>query len=131
MRRMADDLEDLLDHFGPGPFVLVGHSAGGSSQSTCCSRASGCSATCTPRSARGCPRRRVATWRTTGSPSQWCGAGPHLPRRTLGLPHQPARPDRGPGHGHLRRPSGGRHEQVHPPRRQRGARPLGGRRLSR
>ncbi|MFJ3518837.1 MULTISPECIES: alpha/beta fold hydrolase [unclassified Streptomyces] len=29
MRRMADDLEDLLDHFGPGPFVLVGHSAGG------------------------------------------------------------------------------------------------------
>ncbi|WP_030661392.1 alpha/beta fold hydrolase [Streptomyces rimosus] len=29
MRRMADDLEDLLDHFGPGPYVLVGHSAGG------------------------------------------------------------------------------------------------------
>ncbi|MFB6823328.1 alpha/beta fold hydrolase [Streptomyces virginiae] len=29
LRRMADDLEDLLDHFGPGPFVLVGHSAGG------------------------------------------------------------------------------------------------------
>ncbi|WTV72375.1 alpha/beta hydrolase [Streptomyces sp. NBC_00029] len=29
MRRMADDLEDLLDRFGPGPFVLVGHSAGG------------------------------------------------------------------------------------------------------
>lgn len=27
--RMADDLNDLLDHFGPGPFVLVGHSAGG------------------------------------------------------------------------------------------------------
>ncbi|MFF2789089.1 alpha/beta fold hydrolase [Streptomyces sp. NPDC058049] len=25
---MADDLEDLLDHFGPGPFVLVGHRAG-------------------------------------------------------------------------------------------------------
>ncbi|MGW7552117.1 alpha/beta fold hydrolase [Streptomyces rimosus] len=29
MRRMADDLQDLLDHFGPGPYVLVGHSAGG------------------------------------------------------------------------------------------------------
>ncbi|ONI75172.1 alpha/beta hydrolase [Actinosynnema sp. ALI-1.44] len=29
MRRMADDLGCLLDHFGPGPFVLVGHSAGG------------------------------------------------------------------------------------------------------
>lgn len=29
MRRMADDLTDLLDHFGPGPYVLVGHSAGG------------------------------------------------------------------------------------------------------
>ncbi|MFJ8857401.1 alpha/beta fold hydrolase [Streptomyces sp. NPDC102451] len=29
LHRMADDLEDLLDHFGPGPFVLVGHSAGG------------------------------------------------------------------------------------------------------
>ncbi|GAB2804723.1 alpha/beta fold hydrolase [Streptomyces daliensis] len=29
MRRMADDLHDLLDHFGPGPYVLVGHSAGG------------------------------------------------------------------------------------------------------
>ncbi|WP_370936338.1 alpha/beta fold hydrolase [Amycolatopsis sp. cg13] len=27
--RMADDLVDLLDHFGPGPYVLVGHSAGG------------------------------------------------------------------------------------------------------
>jgi len=27
--RMADDLVDLLDHFSPGPFVLVGHSAGG------------------------------------------------------------------------------------------------------
>ncbi len=27
--RMADDLLDVLDHFGPGPFVLVGHSAGG------------------------------------------------------------------------------------------------------
>ncbi|WP_051164565.1 alpha/beta fold hydrolase [Nocardia testacea] len=27
--RMADDLVDVLDHFGPGPFVLVGHSAGG------------------------------------------------------------------------------------------------------
>ncbi|WP_082239026.1 alpha/beta fold hydrolase [Rhodococcus sp. 311R] len=29
LRRMADDLSDVLDHFGPGPFVLVGHSAGG------------------------------------------------------------------------------------------------------
>ncbi|MEV7425674.1 alpha/beta hydrolase [Streptomyces sp. NPDC091212] len=29
LRRMADDLEDLLDHFGPGPYILVGHSAGG------------------------------------------------------------------------------------------------------
>ncbi|WP_263167393.1 alpha/beta fold hydrolase [Streptomyces sp. SCSIO ZS0520] len=29
LRRMADDLTDLLDHFGPGPYVLVGHSAGG------------------------------------------------------------------------------------------------------
>ncbi|MFC7866981.1 alpha/beta fold hydrolase [Streptomyces murinus] len=29
LARMADDLGDLLDHFGPGPFVLVGHSAGG------------------------------------------------------------------------------------------------------
>ncbi|WP_370947999.1 alpha/beta fold hydrolase [Amycolatopsis sp. cg5] len=29
LRRMADDLVTLLDHFGPGPFVLVGHSAGG------------------------------------------------------------------------------------------------------
>ncbi|WP_280417991.1 alpha/beta fold hydrolase [Nocardia carnea] len=27
--RMADDLVDVLDHFGPGPFVLAGHSAGG------------------------------------------------------------------------------------------------------
>ncbi|MGO2746884.1 alpha/beta fold hydrolase [Microbacterium sp.] len=27
--RMADDLNDLLDHVEPGPFVLVGHSAGG------------------------------------------------------------------------------------------------------
>lgn len=27
--RMADDLGDLLDHFGPGPFILVGSSAGG------------------------------------------------------------------------------------------------------
>lgn len=29
LHRMAIDLEDVLDHFGPGPFVLVGHSAGG------------------------------------------------------------------------------------------------------
>ncbi|MEV0622124.1 alpha/beta hydrolase [Nonomuraea sp. NPDC050404] len=29
LRRMADDLNEVLDHFGPGPFVLVGHSAGG------------------------------------------------------------------------------------------------------
>lgn len=27
--RMADDLIDLLEFFGPGPFILVGHSAGG------------------------------------------------------------------------------------------------------
>lgn len=27
--RMADDLNDLLDHFGSGPYLLVGHSAGG------------------------------------------------------------------------------------------------------
>lgn len=27
--RMADDLNDLLDGLGPGPFVLAGHSAGG------------------------------------------------------------------------------------------------------
>lgn len=27
--RMADDLVDLLDHFRPGPFILVGHSGGG------------------------------------------------------------------------------------------------------
>ncbi|MEE2058611.1 alpha/beta fold hydrolase [Rhodococcus artemisiae] len=27
--RMADDLGDLLDHFGPRPFILVGSSAGG------------------------------------------------------------------------------------------------------
>ena len=27
--RMADDLATVLDHAGPGPFVLVGHSAGG------------------------------------------------------------------------------------------------------
>lgn len=27
--RMADDLVDVLDHFGSGPFVLAGHSAGG------------------------------------------------------------------------------------------------------
>ncbi|KIW11031.1 hypothetical protein PV08_10330 [Exophiala spinifera] len=27
--KMACDLCDLLEHFGPGPFVLVGHSAGG------------------------------------------------------------------------------------------------------
>ncbi|WP_235925942.1 alpha/beta fold hydrolase [Actinokineospora pegani] len=26
---MAEDLGHVLDHFGPGPFVLVGHSAGG------------------------------------------------------------------------------------------------------
>ncbi|MHA7960344.1 alpha/beta fold hydrolase [Streptomyces sp. L500] len=29
LRRLADDLGDLLDHLGPGPFVLVGHSWGG------------------------------------------------------------------------------------------------------
>ncbi|MEU6269935.1 alpha/beta fold hydrolase [Saccharopolyspora shandongensis] len=29
LRRMADDLNEVLDHFEPGPFVLVGHSAGG------------------------------------------------------------------------------------------------------
>jgi len=29
LERMADDLNDLLDHFTPGPFILVGHSAGG------------------------------------------------------------------------------------------------------
>jgi len=29
LRRMADDLGNVLDHFGPGPFALVGHSAGG------------------------------------------------------------------------------------------------------
>ncbi|TCK26215.1 alpha/beta fold hydrolase [Pseudonocardia endophytica] len=29
MRRMADDLDGLLDGLGDGPFVLVGHSAGG------------------------------------------------------------------------------------------------------
>jgi len=27
--RMANDLNQVLDHYGPGPFVLVGHSAGG------------------------------------------------------------------------------------------------------
>ncbi|MEU1953102.1 alpha/beta fold hydrolase [Nocardia rhamnosiphila] len=27
--RIAGDLVEVLDHFGPGPFVLVGHSAGG------------------------------------------------------------------------------------------------------
>ncbi|SDM39299.1 alpha/beta fold hydrolase [Allokutzneria albata] len=29
LARMADDLNAVLDHFGPGPFVLAGHSAGG------------------------------------------------------------------------------------------------------
>lgn len=29
LERMAADLGDVLEHFGPGPFVLVGHSAGG------------------------------------------------------------------------------------------------------
>jgi pimeloyl-ACP methyl ester carboxylesterase len=29
LRRLADDLVDLLDHLGAGPFVLVGHSWGG------------------------------------------------------------------------------------------------------
>lgn len=29
LHRMAGDLGDLLDHFGAGPYVLVGHSAGG------------------------------------------------------------------------------------------------------
>lgn len=29
LERMAADLRDVLEHFGPGPFVLVGHSAGG------------------------------------------------------------------------------------------------------
>ncbi|KFZ82262.1 hypothetical protein ED92_18840 [Amycolatopsis sp. MJM2582] len=29
LRRMADDLNDVLDHFGPGPYILAGHSAGG------------------------------------------------------------------------------------------------------
>ncbi|SHK15339.1 Pimeloyl-ACP methyl ester carboxylesterase [Pseudonocardia thermophila] len=29
LSRMADDLSTVLDHAGPGPFVLVGHSAGG------------------------------------------------------------------------------------------------------
>lgn len=27
--RMADDLNEVLDHFGPGPFILVGHGTGG------------------------------------------------------------------------------------------------------
>ncbi|MFJ1455433.1 alpha/beta fold hydrolase [Nocardia sp. N2S4-5] len=29
LHRMADDLGEVLDHFGPGPYVLVAHSAGG------------------------------------------------------------------------------------------------------
>ncbi|WP_433664249.1 alpha/beta fold hydrolase [Nocardia sp. CA-128927] len=29
LSHMADDLNEVLDHFGPGPFILVGHSAGG------------------------------------------------------------------------------------------------------
>ncbi|MGY6652164.1 alpha/beta fold hydrolase [Amycolatopsis sp. TRM77291] len=29
LRRMADDLNDVLDHFGQGQYVLAGHSAGG------------------------------------------------------------------------------------------------------
>ncbi|MGK5729439.1 alpha/beta fold hydrolase [Streptomyces sp. URMC 124] len=29
LARLADDLGDLLDHLGPGPFILVGHSWGG------------------------------------------------------------------------------------------------------
>ncbi|MCT1357854.1 alpha/beta fold hydrolase [Rothia kristinae] len=29
LERMTADLEDLLEHFGPGPFVLVGHGTGG------------------------------------------------------------------------------------------------------
>ena len=29
LARLADDLVDLLDHLGPGPFILVGHSWGG------------------------------------------------------------------------------------------------------
>lgn len=29
LQRMAADLGDVLDHFGSGPFLLVGHSAGG------------------------------------------------------------------------------------------------------
>lgn len=29
LERMANDLNDLLDHLGPGPFVLAGHSGGG------------------------------------------------------------------------------------------------------
>lgn len=29
LARMAEDLGEVLDHFGPGPYVLVGHSAGG------------------------------------------------------------------------------------------------------
>ncbi|RSM53212.1 alpha/beta hydrolase [Amycolatopsis sp. WAC 01376] len=29
LRRMADDLNDVLDHFGQGPYVLAGQSAGG------------------------------------------------------------------------------------------------------
>ncbi|WP_337187936.1 alpha/beta hydrolase [Phenylobacterium sp.] len=29
LQRMADDLNDLLDHLGSGPFVLVAHSGGG------------------------------------------------------------------------------------------------------
>jgi len=29
LRRLVDDLVDVLDHFAPGPFVLVGHSWGG------------------------------------------------------------------------------------------------------
>ncbi|MFJ7212938.1 alpha/beta fold hydrolase [Amycolatopsis sp. NPDC098790] len=29
LSRMAGDLGSVLDHFGPGPFVLAGHSAGG------------------------------------------------------------------------------------------------------
>ncbi|WP_433685427.1 alpha/beta fold hydrolase [Nocardia sp. CA-119907] len=27
--RMAEDLNEVLDHFGPGPFILVGHGTGG------------------------------------------------------------------------------------------------------
>ncbi|MFJ7242872.1 alpha/beta fold hydrolase [Streptomyces olivaceus] len=80
LARMADDLGALLDHFGPGPFLLVGHSAGGPLVRLAASRAP------TDRGPRpGGPRRR-SRQRTVRQPVPADGTHLAQPRQ------QPCRP---------------------------------------